>query len=83
MDKNLTAELLREILTYNPKTGIFRWKADRSARIRAGAVAGTITKTGYRRINIDGTQYPAHRELTLQCLSRSSRYALSAASGSR
>ena len=34
---------------------------DKGTRARAGSIAGTIGKPGYRFINIDGMPYPAHR----------------------
>lgn len=49
----LTEERLRELLDYDPETGIFIWRA-------TGAVAGSETH-GYLRIVIDGKHYYAHR----------------------
>lgn len=58
----LTAARLREVLDYNPKTGVFRWKVDRNGgQFPAGSVAGGIDELGYRRIKIDGKRYKAHR----------------------
>jgi hypothetical protein len=57
----LTAERLRELLTYDPITGLFTWNVDRS-HARAGANAGWLDRTtGYVRIGIDGGHYHAHR----------------------
>ena len=56
-----TAERVRELLVYNPDTGVFTWRASRSnciARTRAGS---TVHARGYRLISIDGTKYLAHR----------------------
>ena len=36
----LTADRLRKLLTYNPGTGIFRWKVDRNNRRSEGDIAG-------------------------------------------
>lgn len=47
----LTLEQLKELLTYEPKTGLFRWV--KSARGRhAGAVAGSPYNRGYINISI-------------------------------
>ena len=58
-----TQELLKEILNYNPETGIFTWKKVLSSlsRIKVGQEAGTITEEGYVAIGIGRRQYPAHR----------------------
>ena len=53
-----------DVLTYEPETGFFRWRANagRHGRIPAGTIAGTIDNTtGYIRIQIDGRRYYAHR----------------------
>jgi hypothetical protein len=57
----LTAERLREILVYDPDTGIFLWKAPPNQRIRVGAVAGYVNHHGGRLIGIEGRYYQAHR----------------------
>lgn len=58
-DAMLTLERLKEVLFYNPETGIFIWKKS-TDKIKPGKVAGTLTK-GYVAIRIDGTRYFAHR----------------------
>jgi hypothetical protein len=58
----VTAERLREVLSYDPMTGVFVWKTPTGRRIRVGSVAGTVNPdTGYRIITIDRRMYPAHR----------------------
>ena len=56
----LTAESVRNLLDYDPETGALKWKVDRRS-VRAGAIAGSITRDGYRRVGIDGASYSAHR----------------------
>lgn len=56
----LTAERLRELLDYDPVTGIFRWRVS-LRRGLAGAIAGTVRRDGYRKITILRTQHYSHR----------------------
>lgn len=59
----LTAERLRELLHYDPDTGIFTWVNDAGSggRIKSGSIAGGRAKDGYVKIHVDGKQYLAHR----------------------
>lgn len=57
----LTQARLQELLTYDPQTGLFHWKVANGPRVKAGAVAGTRNHQGYRRIQLDGLIYAAHR----------------------
>lgn len=56
----ITQERLKELLTYDPATGEFRWIVSRGPN-RAGNSAGCIDKAGYRIIEIDGKAYRAAR----------------------
>jgi Demerecviridae HNH endonuclease len=58
---DLTAERVRELLDYDPETGIFIWRIDRGMRARAGDRAGFIRQDGYICIKINGVAYQAHR----------------------
>jgi hypothetical protein len=55
----ITQERLKDLLNYDPETGIFMWKVRRHG-VTLGSVAG-CTDEGYIRIKIDGRLYAAHR----------------------
>lgn len=60
---NLTAQRARELLSYDPDSGIFTWNVDvgRWGRIKAGTTTGSPDANGHLRIQVDGTLYYAHR----------------------
>jgi hypothetical protein len=63
-DRNsLTQQRLREVLHYDPLTGVFTWRVNRRARFgRVGEVAGTISKSDkHIYISIDCCRYSAQR----------------------
>ena len=61
MDKMISHKRLREVLNYEPETGIFRWKERISIRITVGKVAGSITNNGYVEIRVFGYRTTIHR----------------------
>jgi hypothetical protein len=56
----LSAERAREMLNYDPETGVFLAARDSHTR-SAGDPAGTTRHDGYVRVRVDGVQYLAHR----------------------
>jgi hypothetical protein len=57
----LTQERLKEVLHYDPDTGIWIWLVSDTHRVRVGDRAGGIKETGYRTIGIDGKRYRSAR----------------------
>lgn len=57
----LTQERLRELLDYDPETGLFTWRVNRAGNAKAGSAAGCAHKCGYRQVMVDSTLYLAHR----------------------
>lgn len=57
---DLTAARLRELLHYDPQSGVFTWRVARGC-VRAGQMAGSPMKSGYVHFCIDGKFYYAHR----------------------
>jgi hypothetical protein len=55
----LTQERLKQVLDYDPNTGIFTYKIDRANK-RAGDVAGHVMLIGYVTITVDYKAYYAH-----------------------
>lgn len=57
----LTQERLKELLSYDPLTGVFLWRVDRY-RVKAGDRAGSVSPTTqYRIIRLDQHNYAEHR----------------------
>lgn len=60
-EANLTLDRLKEVLSYDPETGVFKWLKPTSNRVRVGSEAGNDNGVGYLRISVDGRTYYAHR----------------------
>ena len=57
----LTQERLKELLRYDPETGLFYWLQDRY-RVKAGDRAGSVSRsTGYRIIRLCQRNYAEQR----------------------
>lgn len=61
MRNAISVDRLRELLHYEPETGIFTWRVDRYRKKTAGQVAGNFRCDGYIGICIEGVIYLAHR----------------------
>jgi len=59
MKNELTAEKLRQLLDYNPSSGVFTWRENRGSTARAGAVAGYTRDDGQTRIQVGGRRHYA------------------------
>lgn len=67
--KELTQERLKDLMHYDPDSGVFTRLKSASNRV-VGEVAGGITKDGYRLIKIDGAQYRCARLVFLYMTGR-------------
>ncbi len=56
----VTQARLRELLHYEPKTGVFTRLKQTSNRIKVGGVAGTFSGK-YRQVRVDARLYKEHR----------------------
>lgn len=62
MKTQLTQERLKDLLHYDPETGVFCWKVRKALRLQAGDIAGGIDMSeGYHKIKIDGQTLKGHR----------------------
>lgn len=52
---------LRELLSYDPDTGLFVWRVNKRGHRKTGDIAGSLDKSGYWIIRLDQRNYPAHR----------------------
>jgi hypothetical protein len=61
MTNTLTHQRLHYLLSYDRKSGKFRWKIAENYYIKVGDIAGSVHPKGYRTITIDGIGFRAHR----------------------
>lgn len=62
MMKKLTQNKLKELLHYDPGTGVFTWLIQASKNVHVGDLAGCLDRyNGYARICFCGVSYLAHR----------------------
>lgn len=59
MKTSISIDKLKELLNYNPETGVFSWR--NSGRGRRPQRAGTSESSGYERITICGEKHYSHR----------------------
>ena len=57
----LTQKELKELLHYNPDTGVFTWLVSGKNRVKVGHAAGCVNSHGYVKITLQGKSYSAHR----------------------
>lgn len=56
----LTQSRLKELLNYNPDTGVFTYRVQKGSKL-PGEVAGWENTDKYIRIDVDNKRYSAHR----------------------
>ncbi len=57
----LTQERLKEVIHYDPETGVMKWIAHRQRPDMVGKRLGSVDNNGYIKVWIDGKQYRVHR----------------------
>lgn len=61
--RNLTVDRLKELVKYDPNTGVFTWKIYRNSNAKNGDIVGKkyISADGYRVAMIDKSLHQQHR----------------------
>lgn len=57
----LEVDLIKEYLAYNPDNGHFTWSKSNNKKIKVGSRADINSNHGYKRIQVCGKRYLAHR----------------------
>lgn len=57
----ITQSRLKEVLHYDPETGVFTWLAQTGNRIKIGDIAGAVGAAGHRYVGVDRKLYFSHR----------------------
>jgi hypothetical protein len=57
----ITQSELKQLLDYDPNTGVFTWKVRKTNKIQIGDKAGNLSCKGYIVIAINQKSYKAHR----------------------
>ena len=61
MKDPITQERLKELLSYNKKTGTFTWKVKTRRKPAKSIAGGETSTTGRWQISVDGRSYLANR----------------------
>src|SRR5882724_4870795 len=56
----ITQKRLKELLVYEPDTGLFRWRI-KHGKVHVGQIAGTKSPRGHITLHLDYKYYKAHR----------------------
>lgn len=57
----ITIQRLKDLLFYDPETGIWIWLKPTCNRMRSGDIAGRIDTHGHAQITVDGVAYDAFK----------------------
>ena len=58
--EKLTQDRLKQLVSYDPESGLIRWAGEKRSRVKIGALVGSKMKKGYLRAGIDKRLYMCH-----------------------